>query len=338
MAVVSIENSSSYGELERGVGVRFLELFDQTKLSYSSIVDNKMTSEGNKMMSGFCKKIDTKDQVVHFLQKTGFAYPSVFAEGAAIPQDSRLLGYKTSMTPQFTGDSVTVTKRAIQDRDYQAQMDEFKDLGIAMQEKMDRDFFANFNNAFTAQSSLPSFQYGYGDGKPLGSTLHPRKDGGSAQSNASSTGLVLNEANLETGRLALRRAVDDRGKPINAGAGGLILLVPLELEKTACEIAKSSKKVQTNNNNINVYEGLITVISSAWIGESGTNGVTTQWHLIDPKLSKLHFVQRQGVETHTATDANTLNKTFYAHGRWATGWSGWIGTWHSKGDGQAYSS
>jgi len=62
---------------------------------------------------------------------------------------------------------VTVTQRAIKDRDYSAQLDEFKDLGVAMQEKMDRDFFAIFNYAFTAQSSLPSFIYGYGDGKPL---------------------------------------------------------------------------------------------------------------------------------------------------------------------------
>jgi hypothetical protein len=153
---VSLETSASWGELERGVGVRFLEVFNQSQNSYSNVIDNLMSQEGNKMTS-LCKKITTNDQVVHFVQKTGLAYPSVFGEGAAIPSDSRILGYKTSMTPQYQGSSVTVTQRAIKDRDYSAQLDEFKDLGVAMQEKMDRDFFAIFNHAFTAQSSLPSF-------------------------------------------------------------------------------------------------------------------------------------------------------------------------------------
>ncbi len=334
---VSIENSSTFGELERGVGVRFLEVFNQSVNTYSSVIDNLMSQEGNKMTL-LAKKITTKDQVVHFLQKTGMAYPSVFSEGQSIPSDSRLIGYKTSVTPQQEGSSVTVTQRALEDRDYNAELDEFKDLGVAMAEKMDRDFFANFNNAFTAQSSLPAFQYGYGDGKPFASTLHPRKDGGSAQSNASSTGVVLTGDNFETARNALQRQLDDRGKPTRVGSGRLMLLVPLELEKSATELAKSVKKINTANNNINVYDGTVTVVSSRWIGETGTNGVTTQWHLIDPQHAKLFFVLRKGVTTHTATDANTLNKTFYAYGRWATGWSDWRGSWHSKGDGLSYSS
>lgn len=333
---VSIENSSTYGELERGVGVRFLEVFNQASNSYSNVIDNLMSQEGNKMTS-LCKKISTNDQVVHFLQKTGLAYPTVFAEGAAIPSDSRILGYKTSMTPQLQGSSIVVTQRALKDRDYNSQLDEFKDLGVTMTEKMDRDFFGIFNNAFTAQSSLPSYLFGYGDGKPLASTLHPRKDGGTAQSNASAAGITLTVDNLNTARIALLRQLDDRGKPARVGSGKLILLVPTELEAQAVEITKSIKRANTANNNVNVYDGIVTVVASKWIAETGTNGVATQWHLIDPQVAKLLFVLREGVQTHTATDANTLNKTFYAYDRTCAGWTDWRGTWHSKGDAQVYS-
>ena len=288
-------------------------------------------------MTLLCKKITTNDQVVHFVQKTGMAYPTVFGEGAAIPADSRMLGYKTSMTPQYEGSSVTVTQRAIKDRDYNAQLDEFKDLGVTMMEKMDRDFFANFNNAFTAQSSLPSFQYGYGDGKPFCSTLHPRKDGGTVQSNASAAGITLTVDNLNTARNALLRQLDDRGKPVRVGSGKLILLVPVELETQAVEITKSIKRANTANNNVNVYDGVVTVVASKWLAESGTNGASTSWFLIDPSVAKLIFLLREGVQTHTATDANTLNKTFYGYGRWATGWTDWRGVWGTIGDGGVYS-
>ena len=68
------------------------------------------------------------------------------------------------------------------------------------------------NNAF--DTSYTS----YGDAKPLCSTAHPRADGGTAQSNASSTGVTLTEPNLETGRLALEKALNDPRKTVRREA------------------------------------------------------------------------------------------------------------------------
>src|SRR4030042_147800 len=74
-----------------------------------------------------------------------------------------------------------------------------------------------FNNAFSTSYTS------YGDGKPLCSTSHTRADGGTAQSNASSTEIVLSEANLETGRLALEKVLNDKGEIVNFKADPLLL-------------------------------------------------------------------------------------------------------------------
>lgn len=326
---VSVESTAQYGELIKGVGVKFMEVYNQSLMSYSNATDEIMGVPGNKATLLF-KTTNTGDKVVHFLQKTGVGYLQHFAEGEAIPQDSRILGYKTSVTPQFDGSSVQVTMAALKTRDYQAQLDEFGDLTIASKESVDKSAFDVFNYAFTAQSSLPSNIFGYGDGKPMCSTLHPRKDGGSAQSNASATGVTFTDDNVEIGRIALLRAKDDRGKPISGGSGKLILLVPEELAKAAKVLAQTDRKIETANNNINVYDGIFTVVVSKLLTSS------TAWFLIDPKLAKLKIVEHEMSKTHTHTDPHTLTQHFYIYNWYALAWCDWRGIWGSKGDGAAY--
>lgn len=108
------------------------------------------------------------------------------------------------------------------------------------------------NNAFSTSYTS------YGDGKPLCSTLHSRADGGTAQSNASSTGIVLSETNLETGRLAGEKALNDKGEIVNFKMDTLVL--PVDLRKTAQILTESSMRPGTANNDVNVYEGVFNVI------------------------------------------------------------------------------
>ena len=115
MATVNVESRSSYGELVKGVGVQFMDVYNQSMNSYSLAVDNLVGEEGNKMTR--LAKVETTDQaLVHFLQKTGTTYPVITPEGDAFASDSRLLGYKTSITPQKFTQSVSVTYEALQDR------------------------------------------------------------------------------------------------------------------------------------------------------------------------------------------------------------------------------
>lgn len=342
MATVNLETRSSYGELVKGVGVQFLDVFNQSTNSYSLAMDDMVAEAGNSYTK-LAKQITTSDAVVHYIQKTGVNYPSVTDEGAAFNSDSRILGYKTSVTPQLFSQSVSVTYQAIEDRDYKQALDEFGDLTIAGKEVMDKSFFDVFNYAFTAQTSLPTYVYGYGDGKPLCSISHPRKDGGTAQLNtfsAAVTQLPLTDTNLETARINMMRTLDDRGKPIRIGAGKLMLIVAPELEKTAQILTASVKRSGTANNDVNIYDGLMTVIASKWLGATGNGGSlpTTAWFIADPRLLKLFFILREGLKTHTYTDPNTLSKTFYVISRFAICWTDWRGLYGSLGDGSAYAS
>src|SRR5258708_5141549 len=153
-ATVSVEVRSSYGELVKGVGVQFLDVLNQSLTSYTMAMDDMVATPGNKA-SALAKQVTTDQAVVHFLQKTGTNYLQLTAENAPFASDSRLLGYKTSVTPQKLTQSVTVSYEAMQDRDYRQQLDEMRDLGVSAKETMDKTFFDMFNYAFTAQSSLP---------------------------------------------------------------------------------------------------------------------------------------------------------------------------------------
>jgi len=343
MPSVSIETRSTYGELVKGIGVQFLDVYNQSLNSYSLAMDDAVAQPGNKL-SSLAKQLTTEKAVEHFIQKTGVNYPSVTAEGAAFNQDSRILGYKTSMTPQLFSQSVSVTYQAMQDRAYDQQLSEFGDLTIAMKEVMDKNFFEMLNYAFTAQSSLPNYIFGYGDGKPMASTLHPRKDGGATQSNVITSGstknLALTDDNYEVARVQLQRQLDDRGKPNRGGGGKLILLCTPENTKKAVIITKGEKRSGTGNNDINIYDGLATVIESKWLGYSGNPASmpSTFWALIDPKVARLVFLLRQAMATHSWTDPNTLAKTFYIISRFCEGWVDWRGMVLSKGDESAYSS
>lgn len=181
-----------------------------------------------------------------------------------------------------------------------------------------------FNNAFdTAYTS-------YGDAKPLISTSHPRADGGTAQSNGSSTGITLTEPNVETGRTAFRKFLDDKGMRFSSVPS--TLLVPVDLEKTAKIISGSNLRPGTANNDINVYNGMFNVIAWEYITS------TTAWFLLDQRNHLLTWYWRVRPEFKQDNGFDTDAALYKTRMRFSFGWSDWRGVWGSKGDGAAYSS
>jgi hypothetical protein len=178
------------------------------------------------------------------------------------------------------------------------------------------------NNAFSASSTS------YGDGKPLCSTIHPRADGGTAQSNASSTGITFGENNLETGKLALEKALDDKGQIIAFQANRIV--VPVDLEKSANIVANSTLRPGTGNNDLNVYKGSFDVVSWRYLTS------TTAWFLMDKMEHLLEWYWRIRPEFKSDDDFNAGAALFKVRIRFSVGWSDWRGVWGSKGDGAAY--
>jgi len=336
---MNVETRATWGEgWIKGLGAKFAEVENQADSAYNLAINSALGVEANKMTSLF--KSRTSDKALERMaSKTGAGFPTLTTEGQDYAVDSRLPGYMTEFKFIKKTNSVEITEEEKDDRDndLSGKMDEASDLLIGFKMEFDRSAFSVLNYAFTAQASLPADVTFYADSKPLCSTIHPRKDGGTAQSNASATGIPLTETNLELARTALRRQADDRGNMMNIGSGRLILLVPDSLEKTAQIIAKSVKRPGTANNDLNIYDGIVTVISTKWINALA-GGSDTQWFLIDSMKSPLIFYSRRGIRTSVYVDNKNKNTVYDISARWQVGNKNWRGIFGSKGDGQAFSA
>lgn len=335
-----VETRATWGDgFIKGVAAKFAEVENQAEMAYSLGIDSALGVENNKATRLFKEKTSDKSQETH-TNKTGVSYPTLTTEGTDYATDSRSPGYKTIFRFIKKTNSIEITEEERKDRenDLQGKFDEAYDLNVAMKMEFDRSAFSLFNYAFTAQASLPADLTYYSDGVPMCSTLHPLKVAGGTHSNASATGIPLNEVNLETGRQALRRQVDDRGLPMAIGSGRLILLVPDSLEKTAVQIAKSTKRSATANNDLNIYDGIVTVISTKWINSQQTSGSDTAWFLIDSMYSPCIFYMREGITSTVYRDNKNKNTIYDVMARWQVGNKSWRGVWGSKGDNATYAS
>ena len=258
-------------------------------------------------------------------------------EGATYTEDAILHTYNTTLTAAKYGFMVPVTHELWDDQ-REKIAGKTQQSARAVARKVE-DLASNvFNNG--QSTSYTS----YGDGKPLFSTDHTRADGGTAQSNASATGITLTETNLETGIIAMREQLDDRGnmKAIVPNT----LLVPPALEKEAIIITKSDKRSETTDNDANVYNmteytgGRLNVIVWDYLG-AAAGGSDTAWVLLDKVQHQVCWKWRESPRIVKLPEAvGAKNDVWYwkARFRAAYGWTDWRGAWRSAGDGAAYSS
>ena len=264
------------------------------------------------------EKADEKDSSIG-----GFGLAVVTAEGAPVDYEDAVQGYDTTYSHVKYTKGFKITREMYDDDLYGIMSKRPAALGRSMRRTAENQAAAVFNNAF-------STSYLGADAKPLASTTHPRPDGGSSQSNASSTGITLSETNLETGRLAMRNQKDDKGMKIDVNASDI--LVPIELEKTAHLIIDSTLRQGTADNDANFYKGKFNIIP--WIYLSST----TAWFLLDKSTNELNWFWRKKPEFKNDDLFDTDVAVYKSAMRLSRGWSDWRGVWASKGDGAAYSS
>lgn len=337
------ELRSTYGgAFIKGIEAGFFDAENQAEKSYSQGFVSALGVETNEYTSLFKKRTSDKAEET-IAQMSGFDYPELTAEGENYKGDSRKPGYQTVYNFIQKTKKVTISRIFYEDRqsNLESKFDEAKNLKISMMAEYDRSAFSIFNYAFTAQASLPADLTYFADGKPMCSVAHPLANSGSdTDSNASATGIPLNEVNLEIARIELREQTDDRGMLMNIGSGKEILLVPHTLEKTAQIITNGVKRSGTANNDINIYDGIVTVISTKWISAIShpTSGVgsDTAWFLIDSMQTPFCFFMREDYVTSTYIDDKNKDIVHDISSRWIVGNDTWRGVWGSKGDNAAY--
>lgn len=261
---------------------------------------------------GSSEKYQEKDSAV-----SGFGKLTATGENDPITYEDPVQMYDVTYTHLKYTKGFKISEELYEDDIYNVMNKKPAALGRAARRTNEYLAATVFNNAFTSGTG--------GDGKYLISTIHPRADGGTAQSNGSSTGITLTEENLNTGILALEGQLDDKGEKIMAEAK--TLLIGRTLNKTAHEILKSEKRSDTGDNDANYYSQMgIKILSWHYITS------TTAWFLIDDSLHELNWFWRVQPQFKQDNSFDTGAALYKTRERLSKGWSDWRGVWGSEGD------
>lgn len=263
------------------------------------------------------EKQDEKDSAV-----SGFGLMAVTSEGGQVNYEDPLQLYDVRYVHLKYTKGFKISEELYDDDQYNVMNKKPQALARSARRTAESSAADVFNRAFNTS-------YLGGDGVPLASTVHPRADGGSSQSNASATGITLTETNLETARVAARGQLDDKGMRIQVMCD--TILVPINLEKQANIIINSTMRSGTADNDYNFYKGGYKVVAWEYLTLN-----TTMWFMIDSKLHQLMWFWRKKPEFKQDTAFDTGMALFKAQARWSNGFSNWRGVWGSKGDGAAY--
>lgn len=300
------------------------------------VLDDNYNQLDAKLMKLF-KSVELRTASEEFAGYTGLGDVPQVDEAEEFSDDAVMHTYNTTLTAYKYGNDMSISWELLEDQ-LPKVVGQAKKASEALTRKAEKLGSGVYNNGF--DTSYTS----YGDGLPLFSTAHTRADGGSNQSNASSTGITLTEANLETGIIAMREQLDDRGNLVSIVPNKLI--VPPALEKEAKIITMSDKRSETSDNDANVYNmkgytgGMLDVVVWDYLG-AAAGGSDTAWFLMDDSQHELSWGWRHKPSVKRLSDAvGAKNQVYYWQYffRAAYGWLDWRGVWGSKGDGQAYAS
>ena len=267
----------------------------------------------------------------------GLSEAPFVAEGETFSEDAIVHTYDTTLTQKKYGFLIPVSYE-LNKFQFDKIAGKTQTAARALARKVEGLASDDLNNAF--DTSYTSF----GDGLPLCSVAHTSASGGSNQSNASATGITLTEANLETGILAMREQLDDRGNMVDIVPNKLI--VPPALEKEALIITKSDKRSGIADNDANVNKmreytgGMLNVIVWDYLG-AAAGGSDTAWFLQDSSHSGLKWEWSLNPMVEKLPDSvGAKNDILYWKAKFMadSGWVDFRGFWGSKGDGSAYAS
>jgi hypothetical protein len=253
---------------------------------------------------------------------TGFGKLVQTSELGALDYEDPVKMYKTSYTHLKYTKGFKVSQELVEDDQHNVISQMPKALAKSVVFTTEYWAASVFNNGFSTSYTS------YGDAKPLFSTSHTRADGGTAQSNASSTGITFGETNLETGRLALEKALNDKGEIVSFKAD--TLLGPVDLRKSMQIVTESTMRPGTANNDVNIYDGAFKVIPWRYLTS------TTAWFIGDSRNKLLKWFWRVRPEFKSDFNFGADAALYKVRVRFSFGWSDWRGMWGSKGDGASY--
>lgn len=250
------------------------------------------------------------------------------SEGQAISYEDEIQGFDVTYTHVEDSLGTSVSNRLWEDDQFNVIKRKPANLAKAKIRTQEEMMAHIFNYGFTAGGGGVS-TFTSGDALALFAANHTREDGGTAQSNYTTSD--LNESSLEAGIITMRTTLDHKGQLYMSKADTLI--VAPALEKEARILLESTQRVGTANNDINPYQGALKLVVWDWLGSASTGGSDTAWFLLDSSLHQLNFFNRsdRGLEG-PEWDFDTKTAKWTVDVVHSVGFSGWRGTYGSKGD------
>ncbi len=285
---------------------------------------NDAYKETERLFTQFFRAKNSSKQDERESALTGFGLLVQKAENAPITYEDPIQMYDVLYTHLTYAKGFKISKELYDDDQYNVMNDKPEQLGRAARRTEELSGAQVFNRAFNTS-------YQGGDGVPLVSTVHPRSDGGTAQSNASATGITLTETNYETLKNQMRNQLDDKGMKIDVRPRKI--LVPIELLTEAQIIFNSNLRSGTADNDLNPYKGEVTIVDWIYMDRNATH-----WFLIDTDQHKVTWIWREKANFKQDESFETDAALFKVRERFSTGFSDWRGVVGSAGNGAAYSS
>jgi len=189
--------------------------------------------------------------------------------------------YDIQFTHKKMGLAMKVSRELLEDDLFNIIANKPRRLADAIARKIEYDAADVFNK--------PESTYTGADGSYLASTTHPRPDGGTAQSNKTTS--ALSETSLETIFTNMAGILDGQGQKIMIQPD--LLVVPINLENAARILMESTGRVGGDLNDVNPYKNRLEVFVWNWLTD------VNNYFVIDKRLNALdgmRFIWRKKVQ------------------------------------------
>lgn len=268
------------------------------------------------------------------------------SENDAAPEETDLLGYEWRYQQKIYAKSKTISDLIKRTDLYSKASPEDNARSLSKMAVVSRDAYAFgvFRKAFD-NTVL------YGDGKPLISVAHPRKDGGTAQRNTFLDGVqrALSYDNLKLLEDVMGNWFDNKGFPI-LSAGKIALLITPYNRETALQIAEATGTPDTADNSVNYWKGrnmdVMEVEYFAWkfakaLNETASTDRETydkRYFLVNVDYAKQVLKFKQLMSPDSKAWQDNATRRWYANifDIYAVGISDWKFVAGSLGDGTTY--
>lgn len=216
--------------------------------------------------------------------------------------------YRTPYEHVEYATGIQIQRKLLDDEQYNVINKAPNCLGVAMRRRRETDGASPFINAFDAGVT-------YGDGQSLCAAAHTAEGVSTTWSNSGST--ALSPASISATRLLMKRFTSSSDQIVEIDPD--TLLIPIDLEETLTEILRSSKQLDSNNNNVNFNQDRYAKITWRYLND------TKNWFMMDSRLMKmqLNWFNRIPVEFNKDVDSDTYIRKWSTYMRYSNGASGW---------------